>query len=93
MNPGEFYKVVLPGETPWAQVVAVREDGTWEGRIDNKLVGSLPEAERAELSRLWFNSNEPLPSLHNYKQHDVVRLGWSEKDRGYVPLEQPAGRA
>ena len=35
---GDFVKVHLPGETPWAECVAVHADGTWDGRIDNHLV-------------------------------------------------------
>lgn len=35
---GETVKVWLPGETPWAECVAVNPDGSWLGRIDNDLV-------------------------------------------------------
>jgi hypothetical protein len=35
---GEWVKVYLPHETPWAECVVVHPDGTWEGRVDNHLV-------------------------------------------------------
>lgn len=37
---GNAVKVCLPGETPWAECVAVNADGSWLGRIDNNLVCS-----------------------------------------------------
>ena len=38
MKVGDSMKVVLPGESPWAEVVEVFPDGRWLGRIDNHLV-------------------------------------------------------
>ena len=43
VNPeaGQFIKVFLPGESPWATVVSAHEDGRVAARIDNDLVGGL----------------------------------------------------
>ncbi len=35
MKPGDRIKVFLPGESPWATVVSVHEDGRLVARIDN----------------------------------------------------------
>jgi hypothetical protein len=94
---GELYKVYLPGETPWAECLALHEDGTWEGRIDNKLIGSMTEAERAAVAADMFpGSIGFLPSLHNFKENDVVRFAWKHLADGYwawQPVEIPSGRA
>ena len=94
---GEYYKVCLPGETPWAECLAVHPDGSWEGRIDNELVGSMSEADRALVSAEMFpGQSTPLPSLHHFKQNDVVRFGWHhlvDNYYGWRPTEQPAGNA
>lgn len=94
---GEFYKVRLPGESPWAECKAVHPDGSWEGRIDNELVGSMTEAERAVVSAEMFPGQAtPLPSLHNFKFNDVVRFSWQnlvDDYYGWLPAEQPGGRA
>ena len=34
---GDLVKVYLPGKSPWAECVAVHDDGSWDGRIDNYL--------------------------------------------------------
>lgn len=38
MKIGDIIKVHLPGESPWAQCVAIHDDGTFNGRIDNNPV-------------------------------------------------------
>lgn len=97
IKQGEYYKVRLPGETPWAECLAILPDGSWEGRIDNNLIGSMSEAERAAVSAEMFSGQStPLPSLHNFKQNDVVRFSWqhvADNYYGWLPAEQPAGHA
>lgn len=44
--PGSFAKVFLPGESPWAEVIKVNENGTWIGRIANRLFAEMTDAER-----------------------------------------------
>lgn len=92
---GEFYKVFLPGESPWAECVAVHPDGTWEGRIDNTLIGSMSEADRLKVGKAMFDgATTPLPSLHGFKRNDVVRFKRSDDEfKVWVPAEQPAGNA
>mgnify|MGYP001615679143 CR=1 FL=1 len=46
---GEFVKVCLPGEAPWAECVVVYEDGTWQGRIDNHLFAELSAQDRVRV--------------------------------------------
>lgn len=48
---GQYLKVFLPGESPWAECVAVHSDGTWEGRIDNRLVGGLHDFQQGQMVR------------------------------------------
>ena len=67
-------KVTLPGESPWAEVLEVFHDGTWVGRIDNHLLGSLPD---------W--SDDPA-KRHGYRYNDVVYF--RQDDNGlWVPSE------
>ena len=37
---GEIWKVHLPGEAPWAEVIKVENADVWYGRIDNDLIAS-----------------------------------------------------
>lgn len=91
---GKSYKVHLPGESPWAECLAIHDDGTWEGRIDNELVGSKTEVERRHLASELFGENStPIPSLHDFRFGDIVRFK-IEKATGYeiwVPAEPIAG--
>ena len=73
-NIGEHIKVLLPGETPWAECVAVYPDGTWDGRIDNRLFGEMSDRERAQFMRSEFGHVSPVPRLHQYKLDDVIRF-------------------
>lgn len=41
MQAGEIIKVFLPGESPWAIVVSVHEDGRVAARLDNSPVSDL----------------------------------------------------
>ena len=43
---GETVKVWLPGESPWAECVAVLGDGSWIGRLDNDLVNTVQHGLR-----------------------------------------------
>jgi len=90
---GEHYKVLLPGETPWAECLAVLPDGTWVGRIDNHLAGSASEEERLDMAKHFFpGATEPLPKKHDFKFHDLVRFGWQDTTGdgeyfAWVPME------
>jgi hypothetical protein len=68
---GEMVKVWLPGETPWAECLAVLPDHQWVGRIDNELLAENA-GWRAQIAKEQFNSDVPLAQLHNYKQNDRV---------------------
>lgn len=35
MKPGDYLKVFLPGEIPWATIVSIHEDGRLAARLDN----------------------------------------------------------
>lgn len=71
MSIGQFVKVFLPGESPWAEVVRFLPDGRWLGRIVNHLVSSDHEFSR-QCSREWFGVDTPLPQLHDFKLDDLI---------------------
>jgi hypothetical protein len=88
---GGWYKVTLPGETPWAECLAVLPDGSWAGRIDNELVGSASEERRMELAKHFFPAaTEPLKKLHDYKLNDIVRFAWLPLEDTDMHRWQPA---
>ncbi len=76
MQMGEHIKVDLPGESPWAEVMAIHADGSWDGRIDNELVCGPSEIGRKYLTE-QFGVIDP-PVLHPYSRGDVVRFHLSE---------------
>lgn len=90
---GAFIKVWLPGETPFAECLAVYDDGTWQGRIDNHLVAQRSDADRAKIGQRLFPDSDaaPLPSLHNYRQGDIVVWKW--EGGCWKAAEPPPGRA
>ena len=67
---GKTYKVFLPGESPWAECVAVMAGGKWIGRIDNVTVASNSEARQHMAAQ--FGSPTPLQKLHDYKLNDLI---------------------
>ena len=87
---GECRKVHLPGESPWADVIAVYSDGTWDGKIANTLFAEMPESDRQQV---W--AGESLPRLHDFHRNQVVRFnrelgdGWEI----WVPAERAGGNA
>ena len=90
----QFAKVHLPGESPWAECLAVMPDNQWVGRIDNFLVGQSEELRR-QISIDSFGNPEPLPCLHDYKKYDVVifkRLVEGDLD-WWVPVHHFYGEA
>lgn len=94
---GDAVKVHLPGESPWAECVAVHDDGTWEGRIANHLVGQMSESERAEVGQQFFPDApaQPLPSLHDFKFDQIIRFKrYADLDYEiWVPAETTRGSA
>lgn len=87
---GAIAKVLLPGESPWAECVAVEPDGSWQGRIVNWLVGQDPKLRQALVDRDW-GGGEPLPQLHDFKQDQIVRFRATHY--GWEPAERPGGTA
>lgn len=81
---GESVKVHLPSESPWADCVAVYEDGTWDGKIANDLIESAPYSQRMEFlqSHGWTGRSLPTFGAHAYKYGDVVRFRLLE-EHGY----------
>ena len=79
---GDTVKVVLPGESPWAEILEVDlgDKLRIKARIVNKLFHEYSEHEQARaMKRDWdsveplpWDSVEPLPKLHDYKQGDEV---------------------
>lgn len=75
---GDSVKIWLPGETPWADVVALRDDGIIDVKIANRLI---PEMTEEELG-VYFAGNPPAKSrrkLHAYRLGQTVRVfatGW-----------------
>lgn len=92
---GDMVKVHLPGESPWAECVAIHNDGSWEGRITNRLVAERSEQERREAARVAGFGDRPLPALHSYRKDQIVRFGrladvyWEI----WVPVEAAPGTA
>lgn len=81
---GEFVKVWLPGETPWAEVIA-SGPGIFKGRIANKLFNEYSEEEQRQFTGQHFGTAAPLPRLHSHKEGDEL---WFEPGdmNTWVPL-------
>jgi hypothetical protein len=73
-NPvvGEFFKVSLPGESPWALCVDINDDGSWNGEIASELVCSALGPERRQEASLRLGVR--LKAQHFYKFGDIVRF-------------------
>lgn len=72
---GDYVKVQLPRERPWVVCIAVHDDGSITGRIDNDLVFSehTPETYRRAAAEKFFGKGaKPLPPLHRFKLGDLV---------------------
>ncbi len=67
---GAILKVHLPGESPWAECVAIHADGAWEGTILNRLFAEMPETDRQQV---WAGA--PLPRLHGFHQGHLAGKG------------------
>lgn len=77
---GDTVKVRLPGETPFAMCVEVREN-SWMGCILNKLFREYSEHEQARwLGKEWGKGFVKLPELHTYKKFDVVEFTWQNEE-------------
>lgn len=72
---GEVIKVHLPGEAPWARIVA-EASGMVKARIINKLLHEHSEHEQAQFMKREFGSVTPLECLHAFKKGDEV---WFKK--------------
>ena len=75
---GEFVKVHLPGESPWAEVVTITDSG-FIGRIDNKLFHEMSEIEQARFNKDQFGTVKPLPQLHKHCENDLVEFVRNEE--------------
>lgn len=96
MKEGDFVKVHLPGESPWAICRHVYNDGTFEGEINNKLVGEASEEERVEIGERLAPGTGWVPQkLHGYRCGQVVRfkLEVGQDYSIWVPAEGQAGTA
>lgn len=93
MQTGDYVKVSLPGETPWAEVLAV-EPGGFVGRIANKLFTEYSDQDRQAWCGEEFGiaAAEPLPRLHDFKQDQVVTFErGGHMGREWVPAQHSAG--
>lgn len=88
---GESLKVWLPGESPWAECTAIYPDGSWDGRINNKLIAEYSDTERARFFKDSFGTTRSPPKLHDFKQGQVVRFARQIEDE--IELWVPAPRA
>lgn len=75
MEVGEHIKVFLPGESPWAEVMEVNGPLV-KARIANKLFHEFTLDDQREFTGEHFDTAEPLPILHDFKQNDEV---WFER--------------
>ena len=71
MEVGDFAKVHLLGESPWAEVIELTEDG-FKGRINNVLFAEMSETDQARFNKQHFGTVSPLPVLHDYRRNDEV---------------------
>lgn len=88
MKVGDFAKVNLNGECPWAEVLEMTPEG-FRGRINNKLLPEYSEFEQAQWTKEVFGSVEPLEHLHSYKQDDELLFieGAGHWEGQWVPAE------
>lgn len=78
---GGYIKCRLPGETPWARIISVHQDGYVTAEIANRTVPELTPAEQEAAV------GGRLPVLHDYRLGDVA-LFRQEADGGFwCPLE------
>jgi hypothetical protein len=71
---GQTIKVCLPGETPYAICVEMRDE-SWMGCIINKLFREYSEHEQAQwLGKEWGKGFVKLPEHHQYKKFDVIEF-------------------
>ena len=84
MEIGDHFKVFLPGESPWAEVLAINGPLV-QGRIANKLFHEFAPDDQREFTGEHFDTADPLPKLHDHKQGDVL---WFER-RGEPECWQP----
>lgn len=85
---GETIKVLLPGETPWVEVI--EELGNkFKGQILNKLLHEFSEHEQAQFTKRWLGTVQQLPQLHVFKKGDQVWFeeGTDECDGCWIPVE------
>lgn len=83
----EVVKVCLPGETPFAICLEVREN-SWMGCIINKLFREYSEHEQAQFTSANFGEATPLPEKHQYKKFDVIEfIATPYKFRGGIGWE------
>lgn len=85
---GEIIKVLLPGETPWVEII--EELGNkFKGQILNKLLHEFSDHEQAQFTKRWFGTVQQLPQLHTFKKGDEVwfREGTDDRDGWWVPAE------
>lgn len=75
---GEHIKVFLPGESPWTVCVAVYPDGSWDGRIDNKLINQMSsEEQKTAFGSDVFARTGRLSCPHQFWDGDIVNFAWS----------------
>lgn len=73
----DLMKIWLPGESPWAEVLAENEDGSRTVRIDNKVAGDYTAREFSERLAALFGDRKPDPRdlrLHTFKCNQIVTV-------------------
>ena len=85
---GDCIKVFLPGESPWAEVIQISEDMV-KAKIVNTLFHEHTKEQQAEFTSDNFDTAEPLPRLHNFKQGEEI---WFERGEfgEWVPVANQA---
>lgn len=81
---GKSIKVWLPGETPWAEVIATNEDGTFLAKIANTL---LPEMSQVERAIYCGCPGVNIPTTkHKFKFGDLIRFMKDPEYNVYIPV-------
>lgn len=79
-----YIKCRLPGETPWARIVAVHPDGSVSAELANRL---MPERTADELREIF---GATIPVLHAYKRGDVELFRQRDDGFWYPVARTPA---
>jgi len=84
---GEFVKVLLPGESPWVEVIENLDENSFRGRIDNKIAGDYTPKEFSSIINHLMDTDYQFDGkdrrLHNFKYNQEIIF--QRKSDGWKP--------